>query len=396
MKTYVEGSGAREHCLRLLLGKTSQIVSNPESADLLVVGPEVPLVNGFADEWRAKGKLVFGPGRDGAQLEGSKAFLKAFLERSGVPTARYGTFHDPDAAIAFLKMLAPPYVVKTSGLAAGKGVLVTEHISEAVEDVRRKLDGTRFGDAGKTIVIEEGLTGPEASVFAVTDGKELYVLPPAQDAKRVFDNDQGPNTGGMGAYSPVPGIDTAMMKTIEDSILRPTLAGLRSDGVEYRGVLYAGLMLTEDGPKIIEYNVRFGDPDSQVSLVRYGGDLAALLRSAAEGNLQISEAAALSHAAVNVVLVAEGYPESPSTGDVISGIEKAEALGVTVLRAGVKELSSGELVTAGGRVLNVLATAPTLQGARTKAYRGVDQITWRGMHVRRDIAEAAVLHERTT
>ncbi len=400
LSVYVEGTGAREHCLRTILGRTSRIVSTPEECDLVVVGPEVPLVNGFADTWRAKGKLVFGPGANGARLEGSKAYLKAFLERANVPTARYAAFTDAEeeGAIAFLKTMAPPYVVKTSGLAAGKGVMVTESLDEAIDDIRCKLDGSRFGDAGKAIVIEEGLRGPEASLFVVCDGKDFVVMPPAQDAKRVRENDEGPNTGGMGAYSPLPASYNGAIDEAIDRIIQPTCTLLQREGVDYRGALYAGLMLTDDGPKLIEYNVRFGDPDSQVSLIRYSGDLAALLYSAASGRLCEPHGGLVathgSNAAVNVVLAASGYPGTPRKGDVITGISDAERVdGVHVFQAGVAVRDDGTLVTAGGRVLNVMATGDSLRDARECAYAAVRKIRFDGMHYRGDIATAAAALE---
>lgn len=390
MRVFVEGSGAREHCLRVLLARTAEIVAQPDEADLIVVGPEVPLVAGYADKWRARGKAVFGPGADGARLEGSKAFLKAFLQRANIPTAKFGTFTEAEEAIAFLQTMKAPYVIKTSGLAAGKGVLVTQSLDEAMQDVRDKLNGESFGAAGETIVIEEGLIGEEFSLFVVTDGERFHILPAAQDFKRVFDNDEGPNTGGMGAYSPLNFVTDDLLAQVEQHVIVPTLEQLRAENIEYRGVIYMGMMLTTDGPKVIEYNVRFGDPDSQVSLIRYDGDITQMLYSAATGNLETGSKEPLSEVAVNVVLAAANYPGVPTSGDVITGIEDAQALdNVHVLFAGVRELANGDLVTSGGRVLNVLATAPTLREAREKAYVAVEKIYFAGMHYRRDIAQRA-------
>jgi phosphoribosylamine--glycine ligase len=365
----------------------------PEAIDanLYVVGPEAPLVDGLADRLRERGRLVFGPGGDGAQLEGSKAWMKELLVAAGVPTARYGSFDDESEAVSFLRTLAGPWVVKTDGLAAGKGVLVTDSLDEAVGDVRAKLSGESFGGAGRTVVIEEALSGPELSVLAICDGQRAVALAPAQDFKRVGDGDTGPNTGGMGAYSPVPVAGDDVVGEVMDRFVEPTLAELRRRGIDYRGVLYAGLMLTEEGPKLLEYNVRFGDPETQVVLPRLDGDacdLLDLLGEAAGGRLR-SEPAFVDDAAVSVVLASEGYPAKPRTGDVIEGIEAAEAAGATVFCAGVGRDDAGRLVTAGGRVLNVTGIAPGLDKARDQAYAAVDLIDWPGKQFRTDIAHAA-------
>ena len=406
MRVCVVGSGGREHALRDALARTAgeRVVVTPGNpgipgstsqppeeveADLYVIGPEAPLVDGLADRLRMRGKLVFGPGADGARLEGSKAWMKQVLADAGVPSARYGTFTNVGPAVEFLKSLPGPFVVKTDGLAAGKGVLVTESLDEAAEDVGEKLSGIAFGEAGRTVVIEEGLSGPELSILAVCDGKRAVPLAPAQDFKRVGDGDTGPNTGGMGAYSPVPVAGPDVVDAIMDRAVEPTLAALRAHGIDYRGVLYAGLMLTPEGPKVLEYNVRFGDPEAQVVLPRFAGDLVELLAQAAAGQLQ-SEAAWFHEAAVTVVLASEGYPTSPRTGDVIEGIDDASALpGVTVFCAGVARDEAGRLVTGGGRALDVTATGPTVAEARRRAYAAVDRIHWPGMHHRTDIAESA-------
>jgi phosphoribosylamine---glycine ligase len=285
--------------------------------------------------------------------------------------------------VAFLRTLAGPYVVKTDGLAAGKGVLVTESLAEAIDDVRAKLSGASFGDAGRRVVIEEGLSGPELSLLCVCDGRRAVPLAPAQDYKRVGDGGTGPNTGGMGAYSPVPGVDG---EELAKSLVQPTLDVLRGRGIDYRGVLYAGLMFTADGPKVIEYNVRFGDPEAQVVLPRFAGDLAELLAQAAAGDLR-TEPEFVDDACVTVVLASEGYPGPVRTGDVIAGVDEADALdGVTVFLAGARSLADGRLVTAGGRVLDVTALGPTVGDARSRAYEAVRRISWPGMHFRSDIA----------
>ncbi|MDZ7677497.1 MAG: phosphoribosylamine--glycine ligase [Acidimicrobiales bacterium] len=405
MKVCVVGNGAREHVLADVLGRTAEVVvtpgnplvpgstdAPPESidADLFVVGPEAPLVDGLADRLRAQGKLVFGPGADGAHLEGSKAWMKELVAGADVPTARHRTFADRAGAEAFLDTLGDLYVIKTDGLAAGKGVLVTADRAEASEAVAGYLSGDRFGDAGRTVVIEEGMTGPELSLLAVCDGRRAVPLAPAQDYKRAFDDDRGPNTGGMGAYSPVPIVDDDLVGTIMDRFVEPTLAVLRDRGIDYRGVLYAGLMLTPEGPKLVEYNVRFGDPEAQVVLPRYAGDLAALLAEAASGELA-TEPAFVDDAAVTVVAATEGYPTSPRTGDRIEGIDQAGAMdGISIYGAGVARDDDGHLITAGGRVLSVTALAPTLTEARARAYDAADAISWPGKHARRDIALGAV------
>jgi phosphoribosylamine--glycine ligase len=404
MKVCVVGSGGREHALAHVLGRTAEVVVTPGNpgipgsvdlspadadADLYVVGPEVPLVAGLADELRAAGRLVFGPGADGARLEGSKAWMKEVVEAAGVPTARYASFTEPEPAIAYLRDMPGPWVTKTDGLAAGKGVLVAAALDEAIADVEAKLAGESFGDAGRTVVIEEGMTGSELSLLAVCDGTRAVALAPAQDFKRIGDGDTGPNTGGMGAYSPVPEVDDALVADIMARFVEPTLAELRRRGIDYRGVLYAGLMLTAEGPKLVEYNVRFGDPEAQVVLPRLGTDLAELLAAAAAGDLTAAPAPGfVDDACVTVVLASEGYPATPRTGDVIAGMADAEAAGATVYCAGVGPAPDGgaELVTAGGRVLNVTATGATVADARARAYEAAALISWPGVQHRTDIA----------
>jgi phosphoribosylamine--glycine ligase len=403
----VIGSGGREHALAHVLARTAEVVVTPGSpgipgsvamppadveADLYVVGPEAPLVAGLADELRADGRLVFGPGADGARLEGSKAWMKEVVGSAGVPTARYAAFTEPEPAVAFLRTLPGPWVVKTDGLAAGKGVLVTDDIDEAAADVRAKLAGDAFGAAGRTVVIEEGMTGPELSLLAVCDGTRAVALAPAQDFKRVGDGDTGPNTGGMGAFSPVPGVDDALVADVMRRFVEPTLAELRARGIDYRGVLYAGLMLTPDGPRLVEFNVRFGDPEAQVVLPRLSTDLAGLLAAAAAGDLSRAPApVSVDHAAVTVVLATEGYPAAPRSGDVIVGLDAAASTGALVFCAGVAGGEAGDLVTAGGRVLAVTGTGPTVAAARDHAYRAAGLISWPGMHHRSDIALEASL-----
>ena len=401
MKVAVVGSGGREHALATVLAHTAEVVVTPGNpgipgstaqpveelaVDLVVVGPETPLVDGLADRLRARGTPVFGPGADGAQLEGSKAWMKDVLVTAGVATARHGTFVDRAAAEAFLDTLGDLYVITTDGLAAGKGVLVTASRAEASAAVADYLSGAAFGDAGRRVVIEEGLTGPEVSLLVVCDGHRLVPLAPAQDFKRVGTGDVGPNTGGMGAYCPVPAVGPALVDRLLDTIVEPTLHDLQRRGIDYRGVLYAGLMLTPDGPKVIEYNIRFGDPETQVVVPRFAGDLAAFLHEAACGALR-SPATFIDDAAVTVVCAAEGYPGPVRSGDPIVGLEAARAVpGVSVFAAGVGAGADGALVTAGGRVLNVTALGPTIAEARARAYAAVGHLSWPGMHVRADIA----------
>jgi len=329
---------------------------------------------------------VLGPGAVGARLEGSKAWMKDLLHAAEVPTAGSGAFTEPQPAIDFMRSLPPPYVVKTDGLAAGKGVLVTPDLAEAEDDVRSKLAGRSFGNAGRTVVIEEGFVGPELSVLALCDGERAVPLVPARDHKRVGDGDTGPNTGGMGAFSPVPGVDDAVVGQVMDRAVLPTLAALRRRGVDYRGVLYAGLMLTQEGPRVIEFNVRFGDPETQVVLPRLRTDLAALCAEAAAGGLR-TEPEFEDDAAVTVACASKGYPAAPAVGDVVEGAEAAAAVpGVSLHWAGVDRDAEGRLVTAGGRVVWVTAVAPDLATARNRAYDGVGRISFPGMHFRTDIA----------
>ncbi|MDP6492469.1 MAG: phosphoribosylamine--glycine ligase [Acidimicrobiales bacterium] len=402
MRVCVVGSGGREHALAHVLGRDAEVVVTPGNpgipgsvstppeevdSELFVVGPEAPLVDGLADRLRAAGRLVFGPGADGARLEGSKAWMKEVLVDAGVPTAQHGAFTDETAALAFLDTMADLFVVKTDGLAAGKGVLVTEERAEAVDAVRSYLSGDAFGDAGRTVVIEEGLSGPELSLMAICDGDNAVPLAPAQDFKRIGDGDIGPNTGGMGAYSPVPVATEAIVDSLMDDAVGPTIAALRRQDIDYRGVLYCGLMFTPSGPKVLEYNVRFGDPEAQVVLPRMAGSLTDLLAAAAEGSLGAAPAFD-EGAAVTVVCATDGYPASPRTGDTIHGLDEANALDdVTVFCAGVAA-SDGRLTTAGGRVLAVTGQGPTIDAARDRAYAGADTISWSGIQRRTDIAAA--------
>ena len=401
----VVGSGGREHARAHVLARDAEVIVtlgnpaipgsadvDPEAveADLFVIGPEAPLVDGLADRLRAQGKLVFGPGADGAQVEGSKAWMKDLLVEAGVPTARHGTFTEVEPALAFLATMPVPYVVKTDGLAAGKGVVVTESLQLAQQAVRDYLSGDAFGDAGRTLVIEEGLVGAEVSIFAVCDGTKAVALSAAQDFKRIGDGDMGPNTGGMGAYTPVAAVPDALVDDIMERFVQPTLDTLSARGIDYRGTLFAGLMLTADGPKMLEYNVRFGDPEAEVVLPRLSSSLVQLLTQAAAGNI-VDLPTSSDDALVTVVCATEGYPASPRTGDPIAGLDQASALpGIeAIFCAGVARDSDGALVTSGGRVLAATGRASTVAAARAAAYAAAELITWPGRQFRTDIALSA-------
>lgn len=400
MKVCVVGGGGREHALAHVLSKSADVIAAPGNigiqdegiactdappedvdADLYVIGPEQPLVDGLADRLRDQGRLVFGPSQVGARLEGSKAWMKEAAAAADIPTARHATFApgDGDHAADYLRTLPGLYVIKTDYLAAGKGVLVTESLVEAEADARTKLE--KGG-----VVIEEGMRGPELSLLCLSDGKRAVPLAPAQDHKRVGDGDTGPNTGGMGAFSPVPACPDPA--ELADRFGQPMIDWLSAQGIDYRGVLYVGLMLTSEGPKLVEYNVRFGDPEAQVVLPRMEGDVAALLAGAASGDLtMVDPPRFVADAAVTVVMATAGYPVSPRTGDVITGVEDSASIdGVTVFHAGTARSDAGELVTAGGRALSVTALAPTLPEARDRAYDAVSRINFEGSHYRKDIA----------
>ena len=406
-RVVVVGSGGREHALADVLGRTAEVVVTPGNAgiagstsvppdaleaDLFVIGPEAPLVDGLADRLRSGGARVFGPDAAGAMLEGSKAWMKELLDEAGVPTARYGAFTDVASATRFLDTMGDLFVVKTDGLAAGKGVTVTESRRDAEAAVRDYLSGEAFGEAGRTVVIEEGLVGPELSVLAVCDGVRALALPPAQDFKRIGEDDTGLNTGGMGAYSPVPLAGADLLNLVMHGCVEPTLAALRARGIDYRGVLYAGLMLTPEGPKVLEYNVRFGDPEAQVVLPQLTTDLVDVLGGAADG--RVPDHVETAGSWVTVVCASEGYPTAPRTGDPIDGLDAARGhRDVSVFCAGVDAGPDGSLVTAGGRVLSVTARGESIADARSRAYDAVAEIDWPGMYVRPDIASGAAAEE---
>lgn len=415
MKVLVVGKGGREHALvhGLWLSGCKVLATQPnpgmaehaqavhvvptdvrgilevcerEKPDLVVIGPEAPLVLGLADVLRAHGFATFGPGKKAAQLEASKDFTKQFLQRHGIPTAKHVTVQSLDAALEALGQFATPPVVKADGLAAGKGVVVPETWEEAKAALQAFLADKTLGEAGAKVVLEERLVGPEVSALALCDGLQLLPLDLARDHKRILDGDRGENTGGMGAVSPLPNVNEAMRARILHEVLEPTLRGFLSDGLDFRGVIYAGIMLTADGPKVLEYNVRFGDPEAQVLIPRLGQHLGKLLLAAAKGELAEAQLPVDAPSAVTVVLAAANYPGTPRTGDEIEGLDAAgRHADVTVYHAGTA-LKDGKIVTAGGRVLTVTALGETVADARAKAYSAAREIRFAGMQMRTDIA----------
>ena len=426
MKILVIGSGGREHALVWKIRQSplvSKIYCAPGNAgiaelaetvpititdidgllkfasansiDLTVVGSEQPLVQGIVDTFEAHGLFVFGPSRNAAMLEGSKVFAKQFMNKYNIPTAEFRAFNVNERfdAERFINESPVPFVVKADGLAAGKGVTVCESKEQALEVVRSMMETKTFGEAGLNIVIEEFLVGEEASVFAVTDGKDFVVLPSAQDHKRILDNDQGKNTGGMGAYAPAPVIGDELLENIKQNIVRPTLAGMANEGMPYRGCLYAGLMITETGPKVVEFNCRFGDPEAQVVLPLLENDLVQLMLDAVHGNLAASKIKTKSQSAVCVVVASGGYPDRYETGKPVFGLEAAASQErVFIFHAGTK-LEKGKIVTSGGRVLGVTALGPRddLEGTIDTAYRTIGKITFDNMYYRSDIGKKGVM-----
>lgn len=359
-------------------------LAQAEQIDLVIVGPEVPLSLGLVNALEAVGILAYGPREDGAQLEASKVFCKDFFARHQIPTAEYASFTEVEPALAYLREHPAPIVIKASGLAAGKGVIMAETQDEAEAAVRDMLEGGAFGSSGAEIVIEETLYGEEASIHAIVSGEDFVCLPPSQDHKRAGEGDTGLNTGGMGAYTPTSNIDASLQASIEREVIRPTLAGLKADGIDFRGTLYAGLMLTQSGPKVLEYNVRFGDPETQVLLPMLADDLVPLLLASAKGEALPQSVRFHDGAAIVVVLAAGGYPGPYPKGDPIE-FPKAIPKGTAVVHAGTARDETGQIITSGGRVLGISAQAPNLQEAAQRAYTLCDQITFKGKYLRRDI-----------
>ena len=425
------GGGAREHALALGLSESPRIgtlyasnMDNPgiaklakpvsvpvsgkelyrlvqfldrNNVDLVVIGPEDPLADGWADQLRKKAdgspRLVFGPNAKGTQLEADKAYAKQMMKAASIPTAEGKVFKNFGQAEEFITTKDDLFVIKATGLAKGKGVIVPKTKAESIDAARAMIVDGAFGKAGKTILVEQMLSGTEVSVLALLDGHNILVLPPCQDHKRLGDNDIGPNTGGMGAFCPANTLDETTMHQIETDVLVPIADVLRRDEIDFKGVLYAGIMLTPAGPKVLEFNVRFGDPECQPLITRLESDLVELIWATASGELDQVDVRFSDQPSVCVVLAAKGYPEKPESGAVITGVEAADAIpGVQVFHAGTKLLENGILVTAGGRVLSITAQADTIEQARDLAYKAIDAIHFEGMHFRTDIAQDAPVH----
>ena len=428
MKVLVVGNGGREHALAWKIRQSPRLTrlwvapgnagtaleaenvpiaaddiaglvafAKKESVDLVVVGPEVPLSLGLVDALAKEKIRAFGPSRAAAQLEGSKVFCKLLLRQADVPTAEYQAFRDADSAMRYIKARYPndrdkaPVVVKADGLASGKGVIVCSRRDDALEAIDRIARKNEFGKAGSQLIIEERLEGPEVSVLVITDGKTILTLPAAQDHKAAFDGDKGPNTGGMGAYSPTPVVNPEMIETIEDHILVPTIHTMKRNRKPFRGLLYAGLMLTQTGPKVLEYNVRFGDPECQPLLMRLQSDLLDILEATVDGRLDEIDAPTWDpRPAICVVMASQGYPGEYETGRVITGLDDAAAIpDVKVFHAGTK-LVDGQVTTDGGRVLGVTALGTSLAAAKLQAYTAVQAIRWPGAWCRKDISDKAI------
>ncbi len=427
MKVLVIGSGGREHALAWKAAQSpdvEQVFVAPGNAGtareakmenvaigvedidgliafardngigLTIVGPEAPLVIGVVDAFTEAGLRCFGPSQAAAQLEGSKAFTKDFLARHDIPTAAYGNFTDIDEALAYLKQQGAPIVIKADGLAAGKGVIVAMTEAEAEAAVRDMLAGNAFGEAGHRVVIEEYLEGEEASFIVMVDGEHVLPMATSQDHKRVGEGDTGPNTGGMGAYSPAPVVTAEVHQRIMDEVIMPTVRGMAAEGHPYTGFLYAGLMISADGaPRVIEYNCRFGDPETQPIMMRLKSDLVALCERALDGQLDSASAEWDTRAAMGVVLAAGGYPGDYNKGDAISGLDGADSDSAKIFHAGTAG-KNGEVVTAGGRVLCATALGTSVSEAQQRAYQLADKISWDGMFMRRDIGYRAIAREQ--
>ena len=364
-------------------------ICKEKNIDLVVVGPEAPLAVGIADNLEGAGIKVFGPSYAASRMESSKIFAKELLGRYNIPTAAFRVFDDFKKAEKYIRETGAPIVVKAYGLAAGKGVVIAQDVEEAVKAAETMLVEKVFGSAGQRIIVEECLTGEEASIIVITDGHNIIPLASSQDHKRVFDGDNGPNTGGMGAYSPAPVIDGGLFNEIMETVIRPTIEGLQNEGILYKGVLYAGLMMTDAGPRVLEYNVRFGDPETQVILPRMKTDLAELLMAAAEGDLSGREVQWDERECVCVVLASGGYPGKYEKGKIITGLEEAEKEGALVFHAGTRA-ENGKIITSGGRALNVVGMGRGIKEAVVNTYRAVEKIHFDGMHCRKDIGHRAI------
>lgn len=378
-------------CVPLKVDDIARIVdfAREKNINLVVVGPELPLTLGLVDALEEAGIKAFGPSCKAAEIEGSKAFAKDLLQRYGIPTARYGVFTDTETARNFSREMKGPWVIKADGLAAGKGVIICNTIEEADNAIEEILTGTAVGQAGKKIVIEEFLEGEELSILAFCDGENIIPMVPAQDHKRIFDGDQGPNTGGMGAYSPVLAATSALMAEIDEKILRPVMKAMAKEGRPYRGVLYPGLMLTKEGPKVLEFNCRFGDPETQVVLPRLDSDLAEIMLAAVEGKLDEVDISWKSEACITVVMASAGYPGSYKTGYPIHGLDSVVEKDAIVFHSGTSKKDE-QTMTAGGRVLSVTALGKDIAEARERAYQAVRQINFEGAQYRSDIAYRAL------
>ena len=423
MKVLIVGGGGREHALGWKMAQSSQVekvyvapgnagtemepklenvpidvcaierladFATDMDVGLTVIGPEAPLVAGIVDVFRDRNLPCFGPTRAAAQLEGSKAFCKDFMACHHIPTAAYGTFTDPDQAVEYIRQQGAPIVVKADGLAAGKGVIIAQSESEAIGAIRQMMAEGAFGEAGRRVVVEEFLQGEEASFMVMADGSQILALATSQDHKPLLDGDQGPNTGGMGAYSPAPVVTAEVHQRVMAQVIRPTIEGMAAEGIPYTGFLYAGLMITPDGqPKVLEFNCRMGDPETQPIMMRLKSDLAELCLAAVEGELGDMNAVWDSRVALGVVLAAEGYPAGYRKGDVIEGLHREESDDVKVFHAGTR-LEGDKVVTAGGRVLCVCALGASVADAQARAYAQVEKIHWPGVYYRRDIGWRAV------
>ena len=426
MKVLIIGNGGREHALAWKIAQSERVshvfvapgnagsareqkvqniaidvldlealveFAQKEQVALTIVGPEAPLVAGVVDRFQAAGLACYGPTQKAAQLEGSKAFSKDFLARHKIPTAEYANFTDEAEALAYVREKGAPIVVKADGLAAGKGVIVAMTLAEAEDAITDMLSGNRFGAAGNRVVIEEFLTGEEASFIVMVDGKNVLPMATSQDHKRIGDADTGPNTGGMGAYSPAPVVTDDVYQRTMEQVIMPTVNGMAAEGTPYTGFLYAGLMIDETGqPKVIEFNCRFGDPETQPIIMRLESDLVELCLAAVEGKLDEAQAKWDPRPALGVVMAAANYPDTPQTGDAISGLDKADSNIVKTFHAGTK-LEGDQVVTSGGRVLCVTALGETVKAAQQNAYQAIEKIQWDGCYYRRDIGYRAIERE---